>query len=132
MGVGMTRQCTTCAAPICRQNKSGLCRSCSIKRSCTPELVEQRAAKWKARIANEPALKAKLTSNLASCDQGYRLRRLVAAKLPDWLPVEYRSLYRELMQVRRLTKSEVIASVRAQMEVDKARYAATGQLQVAA
>lgn len=55
----------------------------------------------------------------------YRLRRLRAAKLPDWVPVDMRALYRELRDAR-LTPAEIREAMATQTAVDARAFARAG------
>lgn len=128
----MTRRTCHCGSTLCRQNRSGLCRRCSVVAIQTPELIARRVGKLRARLASEPELAARYRGQLAGTHSGalgeYRLRRLRAAKLPAWLPLEYRDLWRTL-RAQRMTHDEVRAAIECQMAADAARYARTGALQ---
>lgn len=118
-----------CGRPIHRQNRSGRCASCAQLARNTPELVARRAATLRRRLATEPALRALYTSQVTANNAGrandYRLRRLRAAKLPDWVPVDMRDLYRELRDAR-LTPDEIREAMATQTAVDARAFAATG------
>lgn len=127
----MTRQrFCSCSRPICRQNRSGRCASCAQLARNTPELIARRAATLRDRLATEPALRDRYAAILATTRTGavndYRLRRLRAAKLPDWVLPDMRDLYRELRDAR-LTPAEIREALATQTAVDARAFAATGQ-----
>lgn len=128
----MTRQrhCL-CGRPIHRQSRSGRCASCAQFARNTPELVARRAATLRRRLETEPALRALYTSQVKANNAGrandYRLRRLRAAKLPDWVPIDMRDLYRELRDAR-LTPDEIREAMDNQTAADARAFAATGRL----
>lgn len=126
----MTRQCA-CLRPICRQNRSGRCASCAQKARNTPELIARRAASYRQRLASDPALRARHIAQLDATRSGpandYRLRRLRAAKQPDWVPVEFRELYAELSKAG-LRPAEIRSAIDNQIEVNARAFARTGML----
>lgn len=128
----MARACL-CGRPICRQNRSGRCASCAQIARNTPELIARRRATLVHRLATEPGMRARYVAQLEKTRAGtandYRLRRLRMAKLPAWVPVEYRELYRELRHQIRLSEAEARAAIDTQISVSARAFAATGQLQ---
>ncbi|ALJ14240.1 hypothetical protein [Sphingopyxis macrogoltabida] len=126
----MTRQCA-CLRPICRQNRSGRCASCAQKARNTPELIARRAATLRHRLATEPGMLARYRDQLDQTRRGpgneYRLRRLRAAKQPDWVPVEFRELYAELSKAG-LAPAEIRSAIDNQFEANARAFARTGAL----
>jgi hypothetical protein len=126
----MMRSCD-CGRPICRQNRTGRCASCAQIARNTPELIARRAATLRHRLATEPGMLARYRSQLAATRAGaaneYRIRRLRIAKLPDWVPVEFRDLYRELSQAK-LAPDEIRAAIDNQIEANARAFARTGKL----
>jgi hypothetical protein len=126
----MGRSCG-CGRPICRQNRSGRCASCAQIARNTPELIARRAATLRHRLATEPGMLARYRSQLAATRAGaaneYRIRRLRIAKLPDWVPVEFRDLYRELSRAR-LSPDEMRTAIDNQIEANARAFARTGRL----
>lgn len=57
----------------------------------------------------------------------YRVRRLRAAKQPDWVPVEFRELYADLSKAG-LTPAEIRSAIDNQIEVNARAFARTGML----
>lgn len=52
--------CLDCSGPISTQNRTGRCKRCSARHTATnPEYIAKRAAAFNARIANDPAFRAK-------------------------------------------------------------------------
>ena len=122
-----------CGKALCRQNRSGLCRRCSNIASATPDVIARRAATLRRRLATEPDMLARYRAQLDGTRTGpvneRRIRRLRAAKLPGWLPIEYRPLWSELRRELHLTAPEARAAIETQMAVDARAYARTGALQ---
>lgn len=120
-----------CGRPICRQNRSGRCASCAQIARNTPELIARRAATYRRRLAVDLELRARHIAQLDATRTGvvneYRLRRLRIAKLPDWVPVEFRALYRELSRAR-LAPAEIRAAIDNQIAVHARSYERTGKL----
>lgn len=90
----------------------------------------------RARLRSEPDLRERYCGQLNAARTGdlnrYRLVRLRAGKNPDWLPLEYRPLWRELRQLGVTDTAERERMVREQMAKDEAVYRRTGQLPIAA
>lgn len=126
------KHCLDCNREVGPKNKSGRCASCAQKRALTPEVIARRAATLRARMEAEPELRAKYRDRIVAQTFGeaneHRLKRMIAAKLPDWLPVEYRPLYRELLHGRKAKASELKPIIMAQIEADRAIYRRTGRL----
>lgn len=124
------RSCN-CGRPICRQNRSGRCASCAQIARNTPELIARRAASLRRRLATDPALRARYSAELDRTRVGatneYRLRRLRAAKQPEWVPVEFRDLYSELSK-RGLSPDEIRAAIDNQVTAHAHAFARTGTL----
>lgn len=120
-----------CGRPICRQNRSGRCASCAQIARNTPELIARRAASLRRRLATDPALRARYSAELDRTRIGaaneYRLRRLRAAKQPEWVPVEFRDLYSELSKAG-LSAAEIRSAIDNQIAVNARAFARSGRL----
>lgn len=94
--------------------------------------MARRAATLRRRLATEPALRRRYNAHLDTTRSGtlneYRLRRLRASKLPDWVPIDQRGLYRELRDAR-LTPAEIREALATQTAVDARTFAQSGKLQ---
>jgi hypothetical protein len=120
-----------CGRPIHRQNRSGRCASCAQRARNSPALVARRAATLRQRLAAEPDLRARYCAQLDMTRSGaanaYRLRRLRAAKQPEWVPVEHRPLFSELRR-RGLSHPEIRDAIDGQIAIDARAFARTGRL----
>lgn len=123
--------CIDCKKPK-KSTRRPRCMSCGVKRSRTADVVARGAATLRARLGSDPDLRERYCGRLNAARTGdlnrYRLVRLRAGKNPDWLPLEYRPLWRELRQLGVTDTAERERMVRDQIAKDDAVYRRTGQL----
>lgn len=83
------------------------------------------------RLAADADLRALYTAQLDGTRSGpvndRRVRRLRAAKQPEWVPVEHRALFSELRR-RGLSHDEIRETIDAQVARDARAFARTGRL----
>ncbi len=148
----MDRTCADCAKPITRQSKSGLCRTCSLKRrNSDPEFQAKRLARVKQVFALRPELvqaRRQFMTALNKTDKarkraGEQARRIglgaigQACLTPEcWkrgaktleekrlghIPPELRDEYRYLVNKKRCTAKEATAIILAQHEKNMADF----------
>ena len=139
--------CARCPNPICRENKSGLCRVCfnadpamqakraeGIRRAFMDPVKRERQRKAVAAANKRPERRARsgeLAKALKLWESGLpkitgEVRavqgKTCSANRMAHIPADYLDLYRELTRVRRLPAGEALAVVLDQQERDLAQF----------
>lgn len=141
-------ECRTCRKPIWRRSKTGLCITCFNK---DPEASAARIAGLKLAFQSRPELRERQRAHLTALNQTPEARARAgkqAAEMRLWeyglpalttearkkgartqeerrlghIPPDYRDLYRELTQKRRLSTGEATELVLSQVETDRERF----------
>lgn len=73
----MTRLCRTCAAPITRYSKTGLCRACV---RTDPDVSARKSAKVRLKYQSDPSYRENQRARTAEHNRSAKMRKLAGEK----------------------------------------------------